>query len=270
MFAAARQERIKDLLLKHKQFDVASLAATLGVTEVTIRRDLDKLEQEGFIIKTHGGAILKDLPSESAFSSERVSREIIELGEAASLLVKNNEAIFIGSGLTCQQVALNLHNKQRLTVMTNDLKVALELKEAPGVFCTVTGGNNLPGTESLVGDLALRALQEVHFRRAIISPSGISFNSGYSANTVEEALFYRQLFNRCEEAIIVADYRKFNKVGFSQIAKLTAAHKIVTNKEVDDRYKEYYFQQNIKLFTPYAVEEGQEVRRTDGDQSGDV
>ena len=60
MFAAARQEQIKELLLKHKQMEVLSLAATLGVTEVTIRRDLDKLEKDGFVIKTHGGAILNE------------------------------------------------------------------------------------------------------------------------------------------------------------------------------------------------------------------
>ena len=133
MFAAARQERIKELLLKHKQFDVVSLAAMLGVTEVTIRRDPDKLEQEGFIIKTHGGAILKEVSSPPN-QAERVPPEIIEIGEATALLVNNNEAIFLGGGLTCTQVATNLQTKQRLTVMTNDLKVALELNNAPGVF----------------------------------------------------------------------------------------------------------------------------------------
>lgn len=268
MFAAARQERIKELLLKHKQFDVASLAAMLGVTEVTIRRDLDKLEKEGFIIKTHGGAILKE-DSPQPNLAERVPPEVIELGTAAALLVNNNEAIFLGGGLTCQQVAANLQTKQRLTVMTNDLQVALELNNALGVFCSVTGGNRLQGSGILVGDLALRAIEEVHFHKAILSVSGISFTSGYTANTVEEATFYRQLLTRCEELIIVADYRKFDKTGFSRIADLKAAQKVVTNKEVGDDYKEYYFRNNIKLYTPYEVEEIIEPDQTDQQQGGD-
>ncbi len=260
MFAAARQERIKEILLKHKQFDVVSLAATLGVTEVTIRRDLDKLEQEGFIIKTHGGAILKEFPPATTFGAQmdKVDPEIIEIGEAALLLVNNYEAVFIGSGLTCLQVAINLKTKQRLTVITNDLRIALELSNAPGLLCSVTGGNTLQGTGTLVGNLALRAIQDVHFNKVIISASGISLSHGYTANTVEEAVFYRQLIKRCEEVVIVADYKKFDK-----IADLNVAHKIVTNKEVDDKYKEFYFQNNIKMFTPYEVEEIQDPEITD-------
>ncbi|NLY90803.1 MAG: DeoR/GlpR transcriptional regulator [Firmicutes bacterium] len=267
MFAAARQERIKELLLKHKQFDVVSLAALLGVTEVTIRRDLDKLEQDGFIIKTHGGAILKEVLPEPSLA-ERVPPEVIEIGEAAALLVNDNEAIFLGGGLTCRQVAANLQTKQRLTVMTNDLKVALELNNALGVLCSVTGGNSLQGSGILVGDLALRAIEEVYFHKVILSVSGISFTSGYTANTVEEATFYRQLLTRCEELMIVADYRKFDKTGFSRIADLKAAHKVITNKEVGNHYKEFYFQNNIKLFTPYEVEEIEEVAGP-GEQQGD-
>lgn len=268
MFAAARQERIKELLLKHKQFDVVSLAAMLGVTEVTIRRDLDKLEQEGFIIKTHGGAILKEVSSPPN-QAERVPPEIIEIGEATALLVNNNEAIFLGGGLTCTQVATNLQTKQRLTVMTNDLKVALELNNAPGVFCSVTGGNSLQGSGVLVGELALRAIEEVHFHKVILTVSGISLANGYTANTVEEATFYRHLLTRCDELIIVADYQKFDKIGFSRIADLKAAQKVVTNKEVGDDYKEYYFQNNIKLFTPYEVEEIKEPDQTDERRGGD-
>lgn len=268
MFAAARQERIKDLLLKYKQFDVVSLAALLGVTEVTIRRDLDKLEQEGFIIKTHGGAILKEASPEPGLT-ERIPPEEIEIGEAAALLVNDHEAIFLGGGLTCRLVAANLKSKQRLTVMTNDLQVALELNNAPGVLCSVTGGNNLQGTGILVGDLALRAIEDVYFHKAILSVSGISFTGGYTANTVEEATFYRQLLARCAELMIVADHRKFDKTGFSRIADLRAANKVVTNKEVANQYKEYYFQNNIKLFTPYEVEEMGKVPGPGEEQGGE-
>lgn len=257
MFAAARQQQIKELLLKHKQMDVVTLAATLGVTEVTIRRDLDKLEKDGLITKTHGGAILNEPALDEIHDhlSGEVPPEIREIGEVASLLVNDREAIFIGSGRSCQEVAVNLKNKQQLTVMTNDLKVAQELSGIPGINAVVTGGNIVPGTTALAGELALRALEGIHFHKVMISVAGISFSHGLTAQTVEEALFYKQLFNICNEIIIVADYSKFGQIGFSFLCRIIDVHKVVTNKEVDSSFKEYLFEHNIKVFTPYEVEE---------------
>lgn len=257
MFAAARQQRIKELLVKHKQIDVGTLAATLGVTEVTVRRDLDKIEKEGFATKTHGGAVL----NEPQLEEGQEPRESLllpgsrEIGETAALLIRERDAIFLGSGITCWQIALNLRNKQRLTVMTNDLKVAQELTNTPGVICVVTGGNTIPGSTILAGDLALRALERVHFNKVILSVSGASFSHGFTTGTVEESLLYQQLFQICNEIIIAADYSKFGQIGFAYLCQLTDVHKIVTNKELDDKYKEYFYEHNIKVYTPYEVEE---------------
>jgi Transcriptional regulators of sugar metabolism len=257
MFAIARQQKIKELLLKHKQIDVSTLAATLGVTEVTVRRDLDVLEKEGFAIKTHGGVILNDAIAEESreIIDHKISSQIREIGESAALLVNDRDGIFIGGGLTCQQVAANLKNKQRVTVMTNDLVVAQGLVNTTGVICAVTGGNTLPGTSVLVGELALRSLEGIHFNKVIISAAGISFSHGCTANTTEEAQLYKQLFTICNEIIIVADYNKFGQIGFAFLAQLDQVNKIVTNKEVDDSFKEFFFQHNIKLYTPFEVEE---------------
>jgi DeoR family transcriptional regulator, fructose operon transcriptional repressor len=257
MFAAARQQQIREILLKHKQIDVITLAATLGVTEVTIRRDLDKLEKDGFVIKTHGGAILNESAAEENHATlpMTIPLEKREIGEVVSLLVGDREAVFVGSGLTCVQVAANLKNKQRLTVMTNDLQVAQELSAIPGVISVITGGNTLPGTNTLVGDLALRALKGIHFNKVIISVAGVDFSHGFTVNTVEEALLYQQLFNFCDEIIIAVDFTKFNRIGFSFLCRLVDVQKVVTNKEVDDKYKEFFFEQNIKVYTPYEVEE---------------
>ncbi|MCL6591852.1 MAG: DeoR/GlpR family DNA-binding transcription regulator [Firmicutes bacterium] len=257
MFAAARQQRIKELLLKHKQIDVGTLAATIGVTEVTIRRDLDKLETEGFAIKTHGGVILNESAAHEGHESfnSHIAPELREIGETANLLINDRDAIFIGGGLTCQQVAANLKNKQRVTVMTNDLGVAQELSNTAGIVSVVTGGNLLPGTGILAGDLALRALEGIHFNKVIISVAGVSFSHGLTANTVEEAQLYKQLFGISNEIIVAADHTKFGQIGFAFLTNLTGIHKVVTNKEVDSQFKEFFFQNNIKVYTPFEVEE---------------
>ncbi|HBE79003.1 MAG TPA: DeoR/GlpR transcriptional regulator [Firmicutes bacterium] len=257
MFAVARQQKIKELLLKHKQIDVTTLAATLGVTEVTARRDLDVLEKEGFATKTHGGVIINEAVMEENRETPDncVSPEIREIGESAALLIDDKDAVFIGGGLTCQQIALNLKNKQRVMVMTNDLMVARELTNTNGVISVVTGGNTLAGTNVLLGDLALRALEGIHFNKVIISVAGVSFSHGFTTDTVEEAQLYKQLFSISNETIIVADYNKFNKIGFAHLTDLTSIHKLVTNKEVDPQFKEFFFQHNIKVYTPFEVEE---------------
>jgi DeoR family transcriptional regulator, fructose operon transcriptional repressor len=257
MFAVARQQRIKELLLKHKQIDVATLAAVLGVTEVTVRRDLDKLEKDGVAIKTHGGVILNESALEDSHepADGNIAAEIREIGESTALLINDRDAIFIGGGSTCQQVAANLKNKQRVTVMTNDLLVAQELVNTAGVISAVTGGNTLPGTSSLVGDLAFRALEGIHFNKVIISVAGVSFSHGFTTNTTEEAQFYKQLFGICNEFIVIADYTKFGQIGFAFLAPLTNVHKVVTNKEVEASFKEFFFQHNIKVYTPFEVEE---------------
>lgn len=257
MFAAARQQQIKELLLKHKQIDVATLAALLGVTEVTVRRDLDKIEKEGFATKTHGGVVLNEVAGDETTEREvaTVRPEIKEIGEITSLLVRDREAIYLGSGLTCHQVALNLKNKSRLTVMTNDLKVAMELSNSAGILTTVTGGNVLPGSNVLAGELTIKALTGIHFNKVILGISGASFTHGFTSETVEEALIYKQLFAMSNEIIIVADYSKFGQIGFAHLCRLQDIHKVVTNKELDDKYKEFFFQNNIKVYTSYEVEE---------------
>lgn len=257
MFAVARQQKIKELLLKYKQMDVGTLAATLGVTEVTVRRDLEKLEHDGFAIKTHGGVILNEnfIEEGQDLLSGNVPAEMREIGESAALLINDRDAIFIGGGLTCRQVAANLKNKQRVTVMTNDLIVAQELTNTPGVVSVVTGGNTLSGASVLVGDLALRALEGKYFNKVIISAAGISFSHGLTANTVEEAHLYKQLFGICGEVILVADSGKFGQISFAYLAPLTEVHRVVTNKEVDSKFKEFFFQHNIKVYTPFEVEE---------------
>jgi DeoR/GlpR family transcriptional regulator of sugar metabolism len=222
-----------------------------------VRRDLDKLEKDGVAIKTHGGVILNESATDDSreLANFNITTEVKEIGESTALLINDRDAIFIGGGLTCQQVAANLKNKQRVTVMTNDLVVAQELVNTTGVICAVTGGNILPRTNVLIGELALRALEGIHFNKVIISAAGVSFSHGFTTSTAEEAQFYKQLFSICNEIIIIADYTKFGQIGFAFLAQLTNVHKIVTNKEVDDSFKEFFFQHNIKVYTPFEVEE---------------
>lgn len=256
MFAIERLNKIKEILLREKRVDVFELSELFSVSEVTIRRDLDKLEQEGYIIKTYGGAILnrKQFNDDSVvdFSGE-VSEEKQLIGRIASEMIEDGSPIFLGPGTTCLEIARNI-KKKRLTVVTNDLLIGYELRNCPGIKVIVTGGDLIPSTTALSGGFALRTLDGFFISKAFIGVKGINFNSGYTVDIYEEVIVTEEVRKKSNELIIVADYTKFNCTAFARLGDLLIAKKVITNKQIPTEYKKFYFENNIKLYTTFEFE----------------
>lgn len=256
MFAIERQSKIKEKLLRDKRVDVVELSRFYSVTEVTIRRDLDKLEQEGFLIKTYGGAVLnkeyltKYNPIEQDDNSLDEQRMI---GKIASQMIDNGEAIFLSPGMTCLEVARNIKDK-RLTVVTNDLMIGYELRNSSGIKVIVTGGDLKQSTSILVGGFALQALNGIFITKAFIGVKGVNFDSGYTLDSYEEVMVIHELKKISNEIIIVADYTKFNRTAFARLGILTMAKKVISNKQIPAEFKKFYFENAIKLYTTYEFE----------------
>ncbi|HHY81325.1 MAG TPA: DeoR/GlpR transcriptional regulator [Clostridiales bacterium] len=258
MFAIERQSRIKEILLKEKRVDVIELSKMFSVTEVTIRRDLDKLAREGFLIKTYGGAVLNkkqfpDLTDTDKSSQEEVSTEKQMIGKIASNMIEEGDAIFLSPGTTCMEIARNIKQK-RLTVVTNDILIGYELRDYPGVKVIVTGGDLMHSTSALIGGFALRALQDIYISKAFIGVKGIHFNSGYTVDRHEEVMILGEVIKKSREVIIAADYTKFNRTAFARLGDLRIAKKVISNKQVPSEYKQFYFENNIKLYTTFEFE----------------
>lgn len=264
MFGAARLQRIKDIISEKKQVDVSTLSSMLSVTEVTIRRDLEKLEEEGFITKTHGGAILNEMPSGSITSNNTStilpsdvvyddSKKLI--GEIAAYHIKENESIFLGGGTTCHCVALALRDKKRINVVTNNMNAAYALAGNSSINVILTGGNLLSDTMALTGEIVLKSLEDIFIDKAIISVSGVHLDHGFTLSNLMELNVYKAIVNISKELVIVADHTKFNKVSFSKLGNLSIAKKVITNENVPDEYKAYFFQRGIQIFTSYKIED---------------
>jgi len=256
MFAIERHNKIKEKLFKEKRVDVVELSEMFSVTEVTIRRDLDKLEQEGFLIKTYGGAVLsnefaakalKFEPSDNAFDEKRL------IGKIASQMLDNGEAIFLGSGTTCLEIARNIKDK-KLTVVTNDLLIGYELRNHAGIKIIVTGGDLIQATSTLVGAFALQALNGIYINKAFTEVKGINFDSCYTVDSHDEAILLQEVKRRSNELIIVADYTKFDRTAFVRLGDLTMAKKVISNKQVPSEYKKYFFEHAIKLYTTFEFD----------------
>jgi len=258
MFVAERHERIRSILIKKRHIEVAVLGAMLGVSEGTIRRDLDKLEHQGFLTKTHGGAVLNDRIDEPPLPSDDTESMLADdyraVSKVAACLVQNNDAIFVAGGAIAVNLAQQLKDRQRLTIMTNDLEVGRQLSGCAGVRLIITGGNVLQAAYVMVGPLAERSLEGVFVDRAFICVRGVDLVHGYTVDMPEEAEFLRAVMRVAKETVVMAVCTQFDRVGFAPLCELGAIQKLVSNKEVPDTYKQFLFQQNVQVFTTYDIE----------------
>jgi DeoR/GlpR family transcriptional regulator of sugar metabolism len=256
MFAIERLNKIKEILYKEKRVDVVDLSERFSVTEVTIRRDLDKLEQAGFIVKTYGGAVLREEVERPAALFEESDDETAEekrmIGKMAAELVEQGEAIFLGPGRTCREVARHLKGK-RITVVTNDLAVGLCLKDAVGIKVILTGGDLLPSSTALGGGLALQALDGIYVNKAFVSVRGVHTESGFTMDSHEEVAIAQEVRKIAGQFIVVADYTKFGRIGFARLGELSIAAAVVTNKQIPAEYKQFFFENEIKLYTVFEL-----------------
>lgn len=256
MFAIERLNKIKEILFKKKRVDVFELSELFSVTEVTIRRDLDKLEQEGFLIKTYGGAVLnEDLvqktpaldPEDNTIEEKRM------IGKIAAQMVENGEAIYLSPGTTSLEIARNIKDK-KVTIVTNDLLIGYELRDSIGIKVIVTGGDLIQSTSTLVGGFALQALNGIFINKAFIGVKGVNLDSGYTVDSYEEVMVIQGVKKISSEIITVADYTKFNRTAFARLGDLTMAKKVITNKQVPSEFKKYFFEHAIKLYTTFEFE----------------
>ena len=263
MFGAARLEKIKEIVKEKKQIDVSTLSSILSVTEVTVRKDLEKLEQEGFIVKTHGGAIFNDKNVPEMKQNESLNANNIELyeekimiGEIASYMIKDKDSIFLGSGTTCYCIAKALRENRniKINIVTNNLSIANILCDINNINVILTGGNLSGQTMALTGEMVQKTLEGIFVDKAFISVSGVHISNGFTVSSTEEMNVYRTVMNISKELIIVADYSKFDRTSFIKLGAANIAKRIITNENIPIEYKAHFFEQEIQIFTSYEID----------------
>jgi DeoR family fructose operon transcriptional repressor len=258
MFAIERLKKIREILLRDKHVDVSELGQIFNVSEVTIRRDLDKLEQEGILTKTYGGAILKEETEKVEIENKVDEIKIDEnhkylIGKLAASMIEDANAVFLSPGVTCRYIAKFIKNK-KLTVVTNDIMIALELKDSASVRVVLLGGDLATSSSILTGSLTLKMLEGIYLNKAFISVKGVDMHAGYTVESYEQALLLQEVMKISKEVIVVSDYKKFNTVSFARLGDLSMAAEVVTNTQIPAQYKQYYFENDIKLLTTFEFE----------------
>ena len=214
---------------------VSELTTMLGVSDMTIRRDLDVLAGGGLVEKVHGGATsvsetrASDEPGFEA-KSHRQPEEKQAIAAAAAALVRPGTAIGITAGTTTWQFAHELADIPDLIVVTNSLPVAevLHSQGRPDLSVVITGGTRTP-SNALVGPVACAALRTLHLDQVFMGVHGMSERGGYTTPNLQEAETNRVFAASAQRLVVLADHTKWGIVGLSTIVELHQAHVIITD-----------------------------------------
>lgn len=256
MFAIERIRIIKNCLMKDHKVSVAKLSELLNVTEVTVRRDLEKLESEGFLKRTHGGAVLMDYVDETAWEENEEIKDILlyqEIADTAYHLVNDGEAIMLTSGPVNSSIAKALSGRNNLTIVTNDLSIASAFTHSTSNNLILLGGDLEEG--AVYGQMTIDNLRNFSFDHIFIEIDGLSETIGLTVSSTKKATLIQHSVKLAESVTVVCLSKFFGSKSLYRVGNLSIANRILTDSNLEDKHKKYIFDNNIPLFTSIDVYE---------------
>jgi len=249
MLVAERRREIVNIVGQEKSLRVVELARMFQVTEETIRRDLEKLEVEGKLIRSHGGAVSnKSMEREIPYSEREIShmQEKVKIAQEAVSRVVERDTILLDASTTAWQMARLLPD-MRLTVLTNAMKVALELAERSKIKVISTGGTLSAPSLSFIGPLAEKTLQEYHVNKLFFSCKGIDLDRGLSDPNESHALLKRCMMDIADQSYLLVDHSKFGVKALTMFAPIKDLHEVITDDKLDPEMLERLQQLTLKV-----------------------
>jgi DeoR/GlpR family transcriptional regulator of sugar metabolism len=235
MLPNQRREKILELIREDGHAKVMDLSRIFKVTEVTIRQDLERIEKEGFIVREHGGAYLKDIDSNvrnfSLQNQENIA-EKVAIARKAVEFITDGDTIILDSGSTTTEIAKLLANYRNLTVITNALNIALILGAQMGITVIVTGGEFKAPTLSLTGQKAADFFQSLHVDKLFLATAGIALKSGLTYPGISDICVKRAMIESANETFLVADSTKIGKSSFASLGALSLINYLITDSKI--------------------------------------
>ena len=230
-----RREKILEYLNRDGKVWVSDLSKELGVTLVTVRNDLNALEKDGYLERIQGGAVRRERSTTDPFEGRRVrTGEKREIARAASDWIKDGTTLFISSGTTTRYFAEELKNHKNLNVVTNSVAVALELSRFPLIHSVLLGGEVSAQYGFTYGGDTQEQIQHYQADWAILSIDGISAQGGVTTFHGEEASVNRLMIERARNTLILADYTKVGRTGFTHLCGVGPEVHLITDKKCSE------------------------------------
>ena len=256
---AGRRADLAEFVSTNGQVTVAALAERYGVSIDTIRRDLDQLDAEGVLVRTHGGAV-------SATATPRTDRgldvrlhmqtaEKEKIAELAAGLVADGSVIMLNAGTTTLAVARALRNHRELTIATNNLRIPAEISSKVFRDLYVFGGSVRSITQATTGPISFKVSSgggeiDLQCDLALIAVGAVSPTGGYSTSNLGDAAMMAEMMSRASRVAVLADSSKFNRRLFAQVADLGRADYFITDARPPADLEEALRQHDVEILTP--------------------
>lgn len=250
MLAIERRNQILAKLQQESKVVVSDLSQQYNVTEETIRRDLEKLEQEGFAKKTYGGAVLKEsLYTEVPYNVRKLTnieakKNIADLVED---LVEDGDRIMLDASSTALFIVKRLKSKKNLTIITNSIEIIIELADKTGFTVLSTGGTLKEGALSFIGYQAECMINSFHVDKAFISCKGIDKEHGLTDSNEMDVQVKKAMLRASKQKILIIDQSKFDKTSFVNIVDFDEMDMIITDKEPSESWKKTLQEANVEI-----------------------
>ncbi len=249
MLAIERKQQILDIIRRDRRVIVNELSSQFGVTEETVRRDLHKLERDGLIRRTHGGAVAlqneqEDIPYPVRQTINLVSKRKIAL--KAHQLIRDGASVMLDSSSTAFELLPHLKSHTDLTLITNSVRILAEPSVTNHTIMSV-GGELRQQSMTFVGPLAIQSLGLFNADIAFISCKGISLQSGITDASVADAEIKRAFIRHAREVCLLVDGDKFGTLGLINVADFDAVSIVVTDKKPSDEWVEHLQSKKVRL-----------------------
>lgn len=251
MLQAERLERIRDYLVANKYASITELAETFQTSPATIRRSLKELEKKNIVENIRGGAVLRGSGNtfEHPYPIKRKRNETEKkrIANYAASLVCANSSIYLDASSTVREMADSLHNKQGISVCTNDVLIASDLSSAANLVVMVTGGVLRQGFYSLSGYFTDQFVSRMQVDYAFMGIDAISKNNGLMLTNIEEIGIKQKIGQHSGELIVLADHEKFNHTAFLKAWDFSEVALVITGTELSDEIHDKYIDLGLKI-----------------------
>ena len=252
MFALERQKKILEMLSENGAVWVSKLSAELGVTEETVRRDLEKLEKQEVLLRTHGGAIpISDSSYELSLEKRKQTNSVTKekLAQEAAKHILPGDTVFLDSSTTTFYIAREIKKIGNITVITNSLRIINELSGVESIKLLTVGGL-VSNNQSFVGSLAESTIRDSFFAgKFFFSSKGVSLDAGILESNEQESYIKQQMLLNSNEKYYLCDASKIDRVGFYKLSPLEDVDFIITDASLSEEYLEFFKQNSINYIT---------------------
>lgn len=257
MMLLERQNLILDYLKKNRKATTNELSEMLNVSATTIRTDLNRMEKEGLLTKTHGGAIYREAAEDKQELTVRPyhfqERELENIHEKEQIaakalpMIKDHMCIILDASSTAYTLARQLTGFHQLTVITNGIYTALALKEIPGITVILVGGIVTQQSASIEGLLGRDLLARINADIAFVSARGFSVDEGLTDFSIYEADLKREFLRRSAKCIALIDHTKFDSASISSYASIDDINMVITDDGISPTTVALYKDSGIEI-----------------------